>query len=670
MASEPASDARVIAVSNSNSVTPSFINDAGRIVGQGTLNGVYENFILDLVSANHPPTAVAGADQTVDCQVLVTLNGSGSSDPDGDILNYEWSSGGYVLGTNAILSGYFGLGTNVVTLKVSDPCGASSLAAVTVIVQDTMAPTITAPAQIEAAAGVTCQAAVPNVLSLIAVNDNCTAQADLQVSQSPSAGAPVTVGDHPIQVTVTDLAGNVGSATIMLHVVDKTMPEIVSTRGSLTVAAGSDCQAIVPNVLGDVVASDNCTPANQLVLAQSPIPGTSVGKGQHTITVTVTDVAGNHNSAKISLSVVDQTAPVIASAPGALTVAVGNDCQGIVPDVLAGIVATDNCTPANQLLMSQTPAAGTSVAKGQYTIAVTVTDAAGNHSSANISLGVVDQTAPVIASAPGALTVAVGNDCHGFVPDVLAGIVAMDNCTPANQLIMNQTPAAGVSVAKGQYTIVVTVTDAAGNHSSTNVALSVLDQTAPVIVSVPGPLTVPVGNDCHGTVPNVLSGIVAADNCTPVNQLTLTQNPAAGTSIAKGQYVITVVVRDAAGNQSSAGVPLSVVDQTAPVISGATVNPSVLSPPNHQVVPVTVSVSATDNCDSAPVSKIVSITCNESVQPGEMTITGPLTASLAATRNGASGGRIYTLTIQCTDNSGNSSQTSVTVTVPQGNGKK
>jgi hypothetical protein len=272
----------------------------------------------------------------------------------------------------------------------------------------------------------------------------------------------------------------------------------------------------------------------------------------------------------------------------------------------------------------------------------------------------------VIVSAPGALTVAVGNDCHGIVPDVLAGVAATDNCTPANQLTLTQSPAAGASVAKGQYTIVVTVTDGAGNHSSTNVALSVVDQTAPVIVSVPGPLTVAVGHDCHGIVPNVLAGVVVTDNCTPANQLTLTQSPAAGTSIARGQYVITVVVKDAAGNQASAGVSLSVLDQTAPVISSATVNPSVLSPPNHQMVPVTVSVSATDNCDSAPVSKIVSITCNESVQPNEITITGPLTASLAATRNGANGGRIYTLTVQCTDNSGNSSQTTVTVTVLQG----
>jgi hypothetical protein len=53
-----------------------------------------------------------------------------------------------------------------------------------------------------------------------------------------------------------------------------------------------------------------------------------------------------------------------------------------------------------------------------------------------------------------------------------------------------------------------------------------------------------------------------------------------------------------------------------------------------------------------------------------MKITGKLTAKLAATRNGASGGRVYTITVQCTDAAGNSSTRTVAVTVPQGNGKK
>jgi hypothetical protein len=42
-------------------------------------------------AANVPPTSSAGSDQTVDAGSVVTLNGSGSSDPDDGIASYYWA---------------------------------------------------------------------------------------------------------------------------------------------------------------------------------------------------------------------------------------------------------------------------------------------------------------------------------------------------------------------------------------------------------------------------------------------------------------------------------------------------------------------------------------------------------------------------------------------------
>jgi hypothetical protein len=304
---------------------------------------------------------------------------------------------------------------------------------------------------------------------------------------------------------------------------------------------------------------------------------------------------------------------------------------------------------------------------GTNLVTLRVTDPCGASATASTLVIVQDSTPPVV-SAPAVITVPVGDTCSAAVPDLTSQITASDNCSAANQLIIHQDPPAGTVFPQGTRTITVSAQDLAGNIGTAQVTLQIVDLTAPVIHSVPGPITVPADNTCHGVVPNVLGGVVASDNCTPSGQLVKHQIPAAGTVLGKGNYTITVCVKDAAGNKATQTVSLTIGDNTAPVIKSVTANPSVLSPPNHQMVPVTVSVVTSDNCGCTPTSKIISITCNEQTSPNEIVITGNLCAKLAATRNGSGRGRIYTITVQSTDTAGNSSTRTVTVTVPQGNG--
>ena len=69
------------------------------------------------------------------------------------------------------------------------------------------------------------------------------------------------------------------------------------------------------------------------------------------------------------------------------------------------------------------------------------------------------------------------------------------------------------------------------------------------------------------------------------------------------------------------------------------------------------------------VCKITTITSNEAITPADAQITGNLTANLRAERLGSGTGRLYTLTVQCTDVSGNSATQPVTVTVPHDQGQ-
>src|SRR5262249_25028386 len=151
-------------------------NDAGRIVGVGDHAGVSEWFIMDLPSSgNNPPVAVAGPDQTVDCQAQVNLDGSGSSDPDNDPLTFEWSFGGHVLVTSANLTvSPLPPVTTFFTLKLPDPPGLSSQANVKIVVADTTPPTGSCPASANASADSNCQAAIPDFTSQVTATDNCT----------------------------------------------------------------------------------------------------------------------------------------------------------------------------------------------------------------------------------------------------------------------------------------------------------------------------------------------------------------------------------------------------------------------------------------------------------------------------------------------------------------
>lgn len=75
-------------------------NPSGANIGAANVLRVV---IADGVGLNNAPNAVAGANQTVNSGAAVTLNGSASNDPDGDVLSYQWTqlSGASVMLSNA-----------------------------------------------------------------------------------------------------------------------------------------------------------------------------------------------------------------------------------------------------------------------------------------------------------------------------------------------------------------------------------------------------------------------------------------------------------------------------------------------------------------------------------------------------------------------------------------
>ena len=75
---------------------------------------------------NEPPIADAGPDQTAFVGETVTFDGSGSYDPDGTFMSYDWNFGDGTTGTGVITThAYSAVGVYTVTLTVTDSEGAT-----------------------------------------------------------------------------------------------------------------------------------------------------------------------------------------------------------------------------------------------------------------------------------------------------------------------------------------------------------------------------------------------------------------------------------------------------------------------------------------------------------------------------------------------------------------
>ncbi|TSC67041.1 MAG: serine protease [Parcubacteria group bacterium Gr01-1014_73] len=105
--------------------------------GWGLVNA-YQAVLYDpsVVPANQPPTANAGADKSGRVNRWISFDGSGSSDPDGSIVSYNWNFGDGGTGSGVKVSHrYAQAGTYTATLTVTDDQGATGQDTATAIIR-------------------------------------------------------------------------------------------------------------------------------------------------------------------------------------------------------------------------------------------------------------------------------------------------------------------------------------------------------------------------------------------------------------------------------------------------------------------------------------------------------------------------------------------------------
>jgi hypothetical protein len=121
------------------------------------------------------------------------------------------------------------------------------------------------------------------------------------------------------------------SAAFTVTVNDVEAPLIFcGSVGLQTSGVDSKCSAVVPDVIGLVRTNtgDNCTAQNLLTITQNPAAGATVsGAGEHPITATVTDQAGNSSVCIVPFRLIDYFTPVfVTHPPVAALIADGQTC--------------------------------------------------------------------------------------------------------------------------------------------------------------------------------------------------------------------------------------------------------------------------------------------------------------------------------------------------------
>ena len=392
---------------------------------------VTTTFNVTVAASNQPPVAVITSLGTVEAGQVLTLDGSGSNDPDGTIVSYAWDFGDGTTGTGVQVDHVYATpGTYTVTLTVTDDQGATGT--------DTKVITVTAPAAPKPP--------VANAGGPYSGIVNGPVQMDGSASTDPdgtivsyawdfgdgTTGTGVmpthtytAAGVYTVTLTVTDNDGLTATATTTATIVVPS-PPVADPGGPYSGQVGQPVafdgsRSMDPDgtivsyrwFFGDNTEGTGPTPTHTYTAA-----------GTYTVTLTVTDNDGLRDTAVTTVTITDPAPPPPAPMPpvadpgGPYTGTTGMPVQmdgsaSADPDGTIVSYAWDfgDGTTGTGVMPIHTYAMA-----GTYTVTLTVTDNDGLTATATTTATITDPVAP--PPPPGDTPPGGGNPPGGGMPPV------------------------------------------------------------------------------------------------------------------------------------------------------------------------------------------------------------------------------------------------------------
>ena len=442
---------------------------------------------LSVVTGGPPPACI------MECpnHIAATVNTTNQNDEPGATVNYPGADAQGTCGTvsYSIPSGsFFPVGTTTVTATSSEGGGACTF---TVTVVEAAGPSISCPATYETTLTNGCSTTI--AASDLGTPTTSGGSGIVTVSSERSDNLlmedPFSVGTTTITWTATDDIGRFSTCTQIVKInpdtSDTTNPTITAPA-NLTLSSGTSggaCGLIVGEAaLGTAEATDGgCS----VTITRTGVPaGNFFPVGTTTITWKATDAAGNFATATQTVTIVEDTPPIIFAPPDATydcpsAVPAANPSQATGPDIIDGSgnaqpgPPSDNCgTPVVTVAQTQS-GAGSAASPLIISRTFTATDAAGNTASATQTITVIDDTAPVLGACPTDIVMTLPpNSTATSMPVSFSLPTASDSCD--TNVAVTASQASGSSFPVGTTQVTVTAADDAGNTDSCTFNVTVL----------------------------------------------------------------------------------------------------------------------------------------------------------------------------------------------------
>jgi hypothetical protein len=291
----------------------------------------------------------------------------------------------------------------------------------------------------------------------------------------------------------------------------------------------------------DAGGNVTCTPASG-----SPFP-----LGPTTVTCRERNSGGAVlNECSFNVTIQDREMPAFSCPSAVEAPASEAACQAAVPNLIDGLVVSDNCSAASQISLTQNPAAGALVGKGDHDIQIAARDAAGNERSCITVFRVLDGTAPKLSGLQDLTINNISGQCAALITYVSP--TASDSCD--GSVPVNCTPVSGTRLPVGIYTVNCVAQDQSGNRA-TGSFRAVIKDNEPPLIECPSGIEGLFAQNPLGAIA-VFGAPIVSDNCgvRPPSCERLS-----GTTFPVGLTSNRCTVSDIHDNQAACSFPVEVI---------------------------------------------------------------------------------------------------------------